>query len=314
MLDLFFIFVFYFLRSFIANNEFIKLNIFIYIFIILSPQGTYLIKKKMKIHLMSDLHIDLTDNIRSISDVIDPNIDTSNTILILAGDIGNPIDKSYWDFMISCSDRYKHVIFITGNHEYYNDCASIDETNDTIIKKINELSKNNLHFLQKNKIDIDGITFIGTTLWTQINKKYSFEILSQMNDFRSIVKATAQNNGYEKINIQDICNTHIDQLEWLKNTIKSEINNHVIVITHHLPTHKLSHRKYSKYYQLSSAFYTDLSNADIFNSKIKYWFCGHTHTEMEYIDETTGTVFYVNPMGYEGENNSFKVKEFDFNF
>lgn len=82
-------------------------------------------------------------------------------------------------------------------------------------------------------------------------------------------------------------------------------------MTHHLPLQNLSHEKYKKYEKLISAFYTDLSNSGVFSSKIKYWFCGHTHTKMQYVDPQTQTQFYVNPLGYVEENNVYDILEVD---
>jgi predicted phosphodiesterase len=52
------------------------------------------------------------------------------------------------------------------------------------------------------------------------------------------------------------------------------------------------------------------SNQDLlftqYNSKIKAWFYGHTHTPS--VKSLQGIPFYCNPIGYPGEN-----KDLDFN-
>lgn len=275
---------------------------------------------KTKIHLISDLHIDLRDDIKSINEIIfTPK--TKNIILVLAGDIGNPTEKKYWKFLESCCMVYSSVIFITGNHEYYNSELTNfteSEINSIIENKIKPL---NLHFLHKNTITINGITFMGTTLWTKLDKKYKKNLIMSVNDFNNVLCDTVNSAGSngalitnkKKLTIESRDLLYEDQLNWLKNSIKNETNNKIVIITHHLPLPQLSHEKYKKYEKSNSAFYTDLLglHPDMFNDKIKYWLCGHTHTKMSYIDPETKIEFHVNPMGYIGENNTYDVLEIE---
>lgn len=259
------------------------------------------------IDLMSDLHIDLCNNLNSITELVGPVRKTSNRILILAGDIGNPTTKKYWDFLESCCMIYQNVIFITGNHEYYNNKYTESEINNLII---NKPKPTNLHFLYKNKIVLNGVTFFGTTLWTQINKKYSKELAESINDSRCVL--IESKTGKKKIiTLNDWDNLHLDQLNWLKQEIELEQSDKIVVITHHLPTPYLSHEKYRKYECYDSAFFTDLSTSGVFSNKIKLWVCGHTHTKMNYVEPKTGTQFHVNPLGYTGENSTYDVAEFE---
>lgn len=259
---------------------------------------------------MSDLHLEQDDTtVVTINDIIN-DTDVSDIILILAGDIGQPWLDSYWLFLFSCADRYKHVLFITGNHEYYNRTKSMNEINKMIeIKQ----KPQNLHFLNNTKFVIDGVTFLGSTLWTNINIGYTYEIYKKINDFRNIMIENDTNNKKLKhIMIQDIIDLHNFQLNWIKNNIKTveNIEEKIILITHHLPTPQLSHSKYDCYNDINSSFFTDLSKCDVFDNKIKFWFCGHTHIPMEYMDINTNTKFVTNPMGYTSENSNFSIKEF----
>ena len=259
----------------------------------------------VKIHVMSDLHIDLRNDLHNINELVGPLHYTQDKILVLAGDVGNPVGKKYWDFLESCCDKYAHVIFIAGNHEYYNSIVTETEINTLIDTKE---KPTNLHFLHKNKIIIDGVVFLGTTLWTKINRKYENIITTSMNDFYNIMINTSTNKK-KPLTVDDWDALHKDQLNWLKQSIESETLDKIIVITHHLPLQRLSHEKYAKYEKYSSAFFTDLSSSGVFNAKVKFWFCGHTHTKMQYTDPTTQTQFHVNPMGYTGENDKFEVLE-----
>jgi len=55
----------------------------------------------------------------------------------------------------------QEIIYIAGNHEYYG--SSIKEQ-DELLRE--ECKKYGIHFLQRDTVKIDGVTFVGCTLWT----------------------------------------------------------------------------------------------------------------------------------------------------
>ena len=65
----------------------------------------------MKIQVYSDLHLEYTNSY--------PKINPVTPYLFLAGDIGH-IDKSnFKEFIDYCSEHWKTVVNILGNHEFY---------------------------------------------------------------------------------------------------------------------------------------------------------------------------------------------------
>jgi Icc-related predicted phosphoesterase len=101
----------------------------------------------MKLHILSDLHTEFA----SFSAP-----DTGADVVILAGDIGVGLDGIQW----AASQFPKvPVIYVPGNHEYYDhDIALIDE----LVKH----SPPNIHVLNNDKIVLNGVRFLGSTLWT----------------------------------------------------------------------------------------------------------------------------------------------------
>lgn len=277
----------------------------------------------MKFHLMSDLHLEFnSQDIRSIDSLVRHTVDVSDITLLLAGDIGHPWVEAYWVFLIGCASRYKHVIFITGNHEYYNKKMVYSD----IDKLITDRTKpSNLHFLNNSKIVIDGVTILGSTMWSHIPKASRYEVSESMNDYNFIMTNTTKplapgllgstsdlSTKPKFITVDDVNDLHTESIKWLKSAVDDEpADSKIIVMTHHLPTFALIHEQYKKYSKMNSAFASDLSRSGIFCSKIKYWVCGHTHNSMEHIDNSTGIHFLINPFGYEGENEQFNVKEFE---
>ena len=83
----------------------------------------------MKVRYFSDLHLEFIkpNEIEKFIKKIPSGI---NEICILAGDIGNPYQKTYDIFMNFISKNFKKTFYITGNHEYYNKTKTIQETNE----------------------------------------------------------------------------------------------------------------------------------------------------------------------------------------
>lgn len=77
-----------------------------------------------KFYYVSDIHLELRkkpprDLIESIIGGIPHADHIRRSILLLAGDIGNPSDVAYELFLKRCESFFAYVIIIAGNHEYY---------------------------------------------------------------------------------------------------------------------------------------------------------------------------------------------------
>jgi Icc-related predicted phosphoesterase len=147
----------------------------------------------MRIALASDVHLEFGFlNIRNTE-----NAD----VLILSGDIcvasalrdrdthgimeGKGHSESFHKFFQQACEEFKNVVYVMGNHEHYNGDFALSGTN--IRSKLAYLK--NLHFLEKELVKIDDVTFIGGTLWTDMNKEdpmTMFHVQRRMNDFRIV--------------------------------------------------------------------------------------------------------------------------------
>jgi predicted phosphohydrolase len=250
----------------------------------------------MKIQIISDIHLEFYDNSSYFIDIInnpkykseniDNGIDKDIDILILAGDIGNPLSNIFDEFIKYVANIYKTVLYITGNHEYYNNSI---ENIDVILEE--KLAKyNNVYFLNNKVKIIEGIKFIGSTLWSNtLGNKY------EINDTKKIKK----NN--KLINSSDIDKMFFNNYKFIKDNVNNNENNndikHIIIITHHLPSYKCIDEKY-KYSNYTSWFASnceEIMNMEL-NTKIKYWFCGHTHSNVNITINSTQII--ANPIGY----------------
>jgi len=92
----------------------------------------------MILRYISDLHLELMNSSEFIELLEDfkPN---EKEICILAGDIGNPYSENYDIFMEYINESFKKTFVIPGNHEYYNNNKTIEETNEFLINYFKQL-------------------------------------------------------------------------------------------------------------------------------------------------------------------------------
>lgn len=245
----------------------------------------------MKLHILSDLHLEF-------SNFKVPYVDAQ--ILILAGDIAKGIKGV--EFAKKLSNRYEHILYVLGNHEFYGyDLPVIKE-------KIKSTAKEtNIHVLDNDVFSFEGVDFIGSTLWTDFelyskdskSVEVSKEIASKsLNDFNFI---KYEGNRFTVEKSAELClenkNYLIEQLEKSKAAKK-------VVITHHCPSKSSISKQYGES-PLNSAFASDLDEIIL---KSDFWIHGHTHSEFDYLLGKSRVI--CNPRGYskyqhKQENNDF---------
>jgi hypothetical protein len=241
--------------------------------------------------LASDLHTEFPEFI----DKILPSAD----YLLLAGDIGNPLDKNYEEIIYKYSLQFKKIFIIPGNHEYYpykNQRNSISENNELCEKICNKYD--NVIFLNNSYYDLlvlnNVIRIIGTTLWSNI-----YDTAPEIND--KLIKISDDIPYAKKTNIREI---HKKCVEYLKKEIENSPYP-VLIMTHHLPSYNLILGKYLTplYNKYNSHFASKLE--ELFVPKIKAWVCGHSHGFNHIM--INNTQLYLNPQGYPFENKTIYI-------
>ena len=237
----------------------------------------------MILRYISDLHLELIipSNFIKLLEQFVPN---EEEICILAGDIGNPYSENYDIFIEYINDSFKKTFVIAGNHEYYNNKKTIDETNNFLVDYFKQYS--NITFLNNTYEYYEGYCFVGTTLWSQIkNPEFSINDMCAIKDLDHI-----KYNSFNKRCVN-----------FLEETVKN--NNNIIIITHHVPSNNLIDPKYKVFRVIdyNQWFYCDLDNLIEKNKdKIKCWIYGHTHTPS--FKSIHDIPFLCNPIGYQNEN------------
>ncbi len=259
----------------------------------------------MKLALVSDVHLEFADWYPCNPDQAD--------VLLLAGDImiasdlnGTYKSERFKEFLTNCKREYKDVIYIMGNHEHYNgDFATSHE----LLREACDI--NSIDFLDKEVATINNVTFIGGTLWTDMNKedaKTMNQISYLMNDFRIIqnsnkttsFKDTKGNfqQRYSKFSPEDCVEDHKAFLKVIDYTITSNPTGTFVVVGHHAPSKQSVKPGYEKDLIVGGAYSSDLDEFILSHPQIKVWVHGHTHDKFDYMIGSTRIV--SNARGYVG--------------
>jgi len=237
----------------------------------------------------SDVHSELYEpnNIATFDD----QIQMCAPYLLLAGDIGDPFSQSYYDFIrVVSSKGYKHILIVSGNHEYYgyDDGRGhwMERTDDKIRNVVRHFP--NVSFLQNNMIDIPGtdLTVFGGTFWTRVSTEEENNARKYLKDYREI----------PHFSLEKAHELHNDSCLQLQRAINDRPHKRFIVMSHHLPSSDLIDPIYiDKQPAINSTYACDIEIAK--SDMIVAWIAGHTHTPVQ------KGKFYVNPIGYPGENS-----------
>jgi Icc-related predicted phosphoesterase len=260
----------------------------------------------MKIALVSDVHLEFGD--------LDFDNDSGADVLILGGDICVGADMAqrdpyntmgeeyrsnrYHDFFQRCCERFPHVIFIVGNHEHYH--GDFAKTVPHFRDVLGYLP--NLHILEKETFVLDDITFIGGTLWTDMNKRSIrtlHEISRMMNDFRCVdnsAKSSDQRGWNPRFTTTDAADDHDAMLEYIRNTVEANPAGRYVVVGHHAPSRLSTHPRYASEAIMNGGYSSELDNFILDHPQIKLWTHGHTHEDFDY--RIGSCRILCNPRGY----------------
>ena len=273
----------------------------------------------MKIKLVSDLHLEFSDCFINNNEGAD--------VLILGGDImiaqdlhdhpepANTADQAaiangtglgrrqltaqrFRDFFKRCSFQFPHVIYIMGNHEFYNGkfYAGIDYMREECAKYPN------VYMLEQDMKIINDVVFVGGTLWTNMNKRDPLTmhaIEGMMNDFR-IIRNDARN--YACMSALDVAIRHDKTLAYIEHIVHEHKNKKCVVVGHHSPSFQSAHPMYAHETLMNGGYHSDLSEFILDHPQIKLWTHGHTHHPFDYVIGETRVV--CNPRGYENDGYS----------
>ena len=237
----------------------------------------------MKFQLMSDLHTEFHAFPLKMLEKLtfEPDLD----FLLLPGDIVVPCSKPFpkskttiRDIFEFLGSKARHVLYVTGNHEYYHG------DKETVEALIEAALPSNFHWLRDTSVTIDGQHFFGGTMWfpySSRNLMYE-DGLSDFLVIKGFKKWVYASNSYF--------------VEAAKNHIKRD----TVVLTHHVP----SYTAVAPVFQGDALNRFFVCNMDpvIGIAQPALWVYGHTHLPGDMMLGETRVV--ANPYGYPSERKN----------
>jgi hypothetical protein len=154
-----------------------------------------------------------------------------------------------------------------------------------------------VNFLEKGKVKIDDVLFVGGTLWTDMNKGDPLTqhvCMGAMNDYNAILNDAL---GYTRLRPAQTVERHKETLKYFKEVLRDTyFSDKVVVVGHHAPSKISIKPEYENDHLINGAYSSDLSEFILDHPQIKVWTHGHTHDVFEYLIGTTKIV--CNPRGY----------------
>ncbi len=234
----------------------------------------------MKLHILSDLHL-------SVNAWVAPTTDAD--IVILAGDIARPSAAIAWARTFA-----KPVLYVPGNHEFYG--GSLAST----IQDLRQLSaQSDIRVLDNEAVVIDGVRFLGTTLWTDFRlfgegEQRDAAVLAAQGFMRDFSRIRMDESSQELFTPTASSQLFDRHAQWLGKALAQPFQGKTVVITHHAPSPKSIHPRFAGS-PINACFVSDAERL-IDGNRVDLWIHGHTHDSFDY--RVNGTRVVCNPRGY----------------
>lgn len=245
----------------------------------------------MKLWVFSDLHLE--------GCAWGPSNRPDFDVLVAAGDIHDPGHLAVpWLAEVAGG---KPVIYVPGNHEWYAHREAFTVEQETARLREAAAAHSSVHLLMDEAVVIDGVRFLGSTLWTDFaiggNAEGAMAYAAiGMNDHRVIYTGSVGS----RMSPFESRDWHRKSRAWLEDELPKtsvpgqESWGSTIVVTHHLPHPRSVDPRY-KTSPLNPAFASDLTEL-VENGGAALWIHGHTHASVDYQAGATRVV--CNPKGY----------------
>lgn len=234
-------------------------------------------------------------------------------ICICAGDVTDNVYTTV-DYVLAEIASKMPVVLTLGNHDYYS--TSIDRALEIARERF---SRTNVHLLENGKVTIQGVRFIGATLWTdfeiphgrpkggqelpvEARRDLAYHVcIRDIADFRHIYRSDERRPGETGlITVQELVSRHQLTRAYIEEELSRPFEGETVVITHHAPSQRSFHPSFVGN-PTNAAFASDLTKT-IRRGRPTYWIHGHIHHASDYVVGATRVL--CNPRGYRHELQS----------
>jgi len=234
----------------------------------------------MKLHILSDLHLG-----QGALEIPPTDAD----LVILAGDIARPKDAVAW-----ASKLDKPVLYVLGNHEFYGGSIA-----GTAARFRAQAAGTRIELLDDGARVIDGVRFLGSTLWTDFmlfdeQEQRGTAVAEAMRLMRDYSRITTTDDSQTVVTPDDTVALFRRHSTWLERELDKPHDGPTVVITHHAPSTRSIHPRFES--SLLNPCFVSRAEHLLGESRVQLWIHGHTHDSFDYT--VGGTRVVCNPRGY----------------
>ena len=174
----------------------------------------------MKLRILSDLHLGHWRSRFELEEV-------EHDVLVCVGDVRGSVTDGV-EVLGKMSER--PAVFVAGNHEFYGfEGTSLDEAYDDGWKRTGKASDagGTVHLLENEAVVIDGVRFLGTTLWTDYalygekNRDLAMETARRdLNDHR-LIRLREPSGATRTFEPADALALHLKARQWLSEALSA---------------------------------------------------------------------------------------------
>ncbi len=260
----------------------------------------------MKVQLLSDLHLEVHPHLQVAPA---PGAD----LLVLAGDIGSyqaggrlPGDDFGLERFAPALGWPTPVLYVPGNHEY--DGLEFDEAHARLRATCERLG---ITWLEREVVVLQGIRFVGTTLWTDFESLVPREApLTQQLKAREkawraadfYLRKNTTLRGGEPVLAAQLRELGLACQQWLREALATPFEGTTVVVTHFAPSLRSADPRYG----LTPGTAGFCNALDDLFAQAQWWLHGHLHCPQDYLAD--GCRVRANTLGYavKGEQETFR--------
>ena len=259
--------------------------------------------RPLRLAVLSDLHVEFQafEPAPALADA---------DVVVLAGDIHNGLEALRWARRCFPAQR---IVQVAGNHEFFGHCWQ-----DLLPALRAEARRLGIDFLERDAIVIDGVRFLGATLWTDfelftvpgrplaMDATAAMAVMQRrMVDFRLIRWRDGGPGPERPLEPADTAMLHHATRSWLDDALAQPFDGPTVVVSHHLP----SFRSVAPAFLRAASNAAFASDVDHLVARADLWIHGHTHHSFDYRLGPARVV--ANPRGYPMRDGSLENPVFD---